>query len=358
MKPFSKNTKNAGMRLTQVSYKPESRADIPEGKVGVLLANLGTPDGHDYWSMRRYLHEFLSDKRVINLPRWRWQPLLQMVILTIRPFRSGTAYREIWNHEHNEGPLTTITRAKTNLVRKAISERFGDDVIVEYAMRYGSPPVRSVLQKMVSEGCDRVLFFPLYPQYAGATTATANDAFFRALMEETHQPATRTVPAYYDDASYVDTLAKSVTQALGGAQPDALVVSYHGMPQSYLDAGDPYYYQCEKTTQLLQERLGWTPDRVVSSYQSRFGGAEWLKPYSVDKVEELARAGKRNIAILAPGFSADCLETLEEINGEIRSAFLDAGGEHFTYIPCLNSDAAHITMLTGIIAENLKGWLD
>lgn len=344
--------------MAQNTQKPGTQPKPPGEKVGVMLANLGTPDGHDYWSMRRYLHEFLSDKRVIDLPRWKWQPLLQTIILTTRPFKSGAAYREIWHHDTNESPLAVITKTKTNRVREALVARFGDRVMVEYTMRYGNPPIRNVLHKMLESGCDRVLFFPLYPQYAGATTATANDHFFRALMNETHQPAIRTVPPYFDNAGYIDALAQSVTQAIGPEPPDALIISYHGMPKSYLEAGDPYFSQCEITSERLGARLGWGDGQIISTFQSRFGRAEWLQPYTVEEVGRLARAGKRNIAVLAPGFSADCLETLEEINGEIRSAFMAAGGEVFTYIPCLNSDASHIEALTSIIAENLAGWLD
>ncbi len=326
--------------------------DTSSGKIGVIVSNLGTPDGTDYWSMRRYLNEFLSDRRVINISPWKWQPLLQAVILTTRPSRSGAAYREVWNTDLDEGPLATITREQTQALRTAL----GPDIPVEYAMRYGNPPIKDVLAKMVASGCDRVLFFPLYPQYAGATTATANDHFFRALMDEVHQPAARTVPAYFAHPLYIDALAKSVKAALKDVTPDLVIASYHGMPESYRAAGDPYYDQCLATTDLLQARLGWPDGKLVSTFQSRFGRAEWLQPYTVDEVARLARSGTKNIAMLAPAFSADCLETLEEINGEIREAFLQAGGETFTYIPCLNSDQAHITALAAIIQENLAGW--
>jgi len=283
--------------------------------------------------------------------------LLQGVILTTRPSRSGAAYREIWNYDIDESPLATITRAKTDLVREALEGVFGDKIMVDYAMRYGNPPIQKVLDKMVENGCDRVLFFPLYPQYAGATTATANDQLFRALMGQVSQPAIRTIPPYYDNPGFVNALAGSITQALGDKKPDVLVASYHGMPQSYVDAGDPYYIQCERSTELLRTRLNWDDCPIISTYQSRFGKAEWIKPYTVEEVARLAKAGKRNIAVVAPGFSADCLETLEEINGEIREAFEEAGGENFTYIPCLNSDPAHIKALTNIITDNLSGWL-
>ena len=327
-------------------------------KIGVILANLGTPDGHDYWSMRRYLSEFLSDKRVINVPAWKWQPILQAVILTLRPSKSGAAYREIWNHEADESPLLTITREQTDLVRDRLKAQFADRVEVDFAMRYGNPSIKSVLSKMIENGCNRVAFFPLYPQFSGPSTATANDHFFRALMTEVQQPATRTIAPYYDNPGYIEALAQSILRGLGDTKPDVVLASYHGMPKSYIDAGDPYVQHCEITTDLLRTRLGWDDDRLISTYQSRFGLAEWIPPYTIEEIARLAQAGKRNIAVLAPGFSADCLETLEEINGEIKDAFIGAGGETFTYIPCLNSDDAHIKMLSDVITENLAGWAD
>lgn len=327
------------------------------GKTGILIANLGTPDGTDYWSMRRYLNEFLSDRRVVDIAPWKWQPLLQGVILTTRPSRSGAAYREIWDNERGGSPLLLITEDQTAALRDRLVARFGDAVQVEFAMRYGNPPVDKVLRRMLSDGCDRVLFFPLYPQYAGATTATANDQLFRALMKEVAQPAVRTVPPYYDHPLYIKALATSVEAALGEARPEVLVASYHGMPESYRAAGDPYYDQCLETSRMLRAALGMGEAELISSFQSRFGKAEWLKPYTVEEVARLAQEGVRNIAVLAPGFSADCLETLEEINGEIREAFEEAGGETFTYIPALNDSAPHLDMLESIVLDNLQGWV-
>ncbi len=327
------------------------------GRTGILIANLGTPDGTDYWSMRRYLSEFLSDRRVVDMAPWKWQPLLQGVILTTRPARSGENYRKIWDNERGGSPLKLITEDQTAALRTRLQARFGDAVQVEYAMRYGKPPIREVLRAMLEAGCDRLLFFPLYPQYAGATTATANDQLFRALMDEMAQPALRIVPAYYDHPLYIRALAASVEAALGGARPEVLVASYHGTPESHRAAGDPYYEQCLETSRLLGEALGMGEGALVSAFQSRFGKEEWLKPYTVDEVARLARLGVRSIAVLAPGFAADCLETLEEINGEIREAFEEAGGESFTYIPALNDDPAHLEMLESIVLENLQGWL-
>jgi len=336
--------------------KPASHPPVKHGKIGVLIANLGTPDGTDYWSMRRYLNEFLSDRRVIDYPRWKWQPLLQLIILTKRPFSSGAAYKSVWNTDRDEGPLLTITRKQS----EALRARFGDNVIVDHSMRYGNPSTQDKLRALRDQGCERILFFPLYPQYAGATTATANDKFFEALGAEKWQPAVRTVPAYFDHPAYISALAQSVETALAALDqpPDVVLASYHGMPERYLTEGDPYYCQCMATSRLLREKLDWSDDRLISSFQSKFGPEEWLKPYTVEEVARLAKAGKRRIAVMAPAFSADCLETLEEIQEEIQEAFVEAGGESFTYIPCLNAETAHIDMMEKIIRTELRGWVD
>ena len=344
---------------TRPTHASSDHPKVKMNRVGILLANLGTPDDYSYWPMRRYLNEFLSDKRVIDYPSWKWQPILQGIILSKRPFSSGKAYKSIWNHDQGESPLMTITRDQTAKLRAAMHEHYGDRVMVDFCMRYGNPSTRSKVHQMVTEGCDRMLFFPLYPQYAGATTATANDQFFRALMQEAWQPASRTVPAYFDEPAYIDALATSVGRAYATTEvkPDVLVCSYHGMPERYLQQGDPYHCQCVKTSRLLKERLGWPDDQLVSTFQSRFGPEEWLKPYTVDHVADLARQGKKNIAVIAPAFSADCIETLEEINEEIKESFEEAGGKSFTYIPCLNDDDSHIAALSKVIKDNLRGWL-
>ncbi len=343
----------------EVSHLPADHPPVPRQRVGVLLANLGTPDGYDYWSMRRYLNEFLSDRRVIDYSPWIWQPLLQLVILTKRPFSSGAAYKSIWNEEAGESPLMTITKSQTAKIRDRLVERYGDDVVVDFCMRYGNPSTRSKVREMAEKGCRKIVFFPLYPQYAGATTATANDQFFRSLTEEKWQPTVRTVPPYFDDPTYIEALAKSVERAYAqmDEKPDVLVASYHGVPKRYLMEGDPYHCQCQKTTRLLRERLGWDKDEIVTTFQSRFGPEEWLKPYTVEEVARLAESGKKRIAVIAPAFSADCIETLEEINEEIRESFEEAGGESFTYIPCLNDDEAHIEALVKVIGDNLGGWV-
>lgn len=333
---------------------------IPPAKIGVILTNLGTPDATDYWSMRRYLSEFLSDRRVIDYSPLFWQPLLQLVILSKRPFSSGEAYRSIWNTDRDESPLRTTTRAQAEAVAARLAARHGETIIVDFAMRYGNPSTRSVIEKLRDQGCERIVFFPLYPQYSATTTATANDAAFQALMTLKWQPAIRTVPAYYDHPLYIGALANSVERAYAelDARPDVLVTSYHGMPLRYLTEGDPYHCQCRKTTRLLRERLGFSRDEVVVTFQSRFGSEEWLQPYTVEEVARLAEQGKKRIAIMAPAFSSDCVETLEEINEEIRESFLEAGGEAFTYIPCLNEKDDHIDMMMAILGRELAGWVD
>ena len=342
-----------------IMEKPTDHPQVKPRKVGILFANLGTPDGYDYWSMRRYLSEFLSDKRVIDYPAWKWQPILQAIILTKRPRSSGEAYKSIWNEAEGESPLMTITKQQIAKLNAVLTEEYGDQVMVDFCMRYGNPSTKSKVAEMVSNGCDRVLFFPLYPQYAGATSGTANDEFFRALMNEKWQPAARTIEPYFDDPAYVDALAQSVEQGYAklDKRPDLLVVSYHGMPIRYLTEGDPYHCQCQKGTRLLRERLGWDEAEIKTTFQSVFGPEEWLKPYTVEEVARLAKAGKKNIAVIAPAFSADCIETLEEIQEEIQEAFIHAGGESFTYIPCLNDDDAHIQALVGVAKRNLGGWL-
>ena len=343
----------------RLAHAPADHPPVKRARIGVLVANLGTPDGYDYWPMRRYLSEFLSDKRVIDYPSWKWQPLLQLIILSKRPFSSGANYKSIWNHERNESPLMTITKAQVAKLGDSLAARYGDNVMVDFCMRYGNPSTDSVVRRMVEAGCEKILFLPLYPQYAGATSATANDQFFRALMKEKRQPAVRTAAEYFDHPLYIEALAQSVERVYATLdhRPDVLVASYHGMPQRYLREGDPYHCQCQKTSRLLRERLGWDKGAIDTTFQSVFGPEEWLRPYTVEHVAELARAGKKRIAVISPAFSADCIETLEEIQGEIAEAFHHAGGESFTYIPCLNDDDAHIAALGEVIALNLAGWV-
>ena len=343
-------------RLTHAS---DDHPPIPRAKIGILIGNLGTPDATDYWSMRRYLSEFLSDRRVIDYSPLIWQPLLQLVILSKRPFSSGAAYRGIWNDVEDESPLLTILRKQKLKLEAYFKAIHGDAVIVDFCMRYGNPSTIETMEKLKKSGCEKILFFPLYPQYAAPTTATANDQVFRALMKMNWQPAIRTVPAYYENHMYIASLAASVKEVYDSMdkRPEHLVVSYHGVPERYLLSGDPYHCQCQKTTRLLTKALGWTKKNVTTTFQSKFGPEKWVGPATVDYVSDLALKGIKSIAVLAPAFSADCVETLEEINEEIRDSFLETGGKVFTYIPCLNDRSDHIQALGKIIENELLGWL-
>ena len=347
--------------LTIPKHAGTDHPKIPKKRIGILLANLGTPDHYDYWSMRRYLSEFLSDRRVIDYSPWLWQPLLQLVILSIRPSRSGAAYKSIWNNEGNESPLLTITRNQTLKIKKVVEKKYGEEIKVDFCMRYGNPSTQSKVREMVQAGCTKILFFPLYPHYAGATSASANDQFFRALMQERWQPVIRVVEPYFEQPEYIEALAQSVKEAYAAKEtrPEILVCSYHGVPKRYLMQGDPYHCQCQKTTRLLKERLGWKDTEIITTFQSKFGPAEWLKPYTVEEVARLVEEEKKkSIAVIAPAFSSDCIETLEEINEEIKESFEEAGGEEFTYIPCLNDSTAHVDALSSLIDKNLRGWID
>ena len=332
---------------------------LPDTKIGILIGNLGTPDGTDYWSMRRYLSEFLSDRRVIDYSPFFWQPLLQLVILSRRPFSSGEAYRCIWNNDLNESPLLSILRSQKEKLENKFVVKYGDRVVVDFCMRYGNPATLDVLNKLKEKGCEKIVFFPLYPQYAGPTTATANDQVFRALMKMNWQPAIRTVPAYYDNEKYINALARCVSEYCESAEkkPEHLVVSYHGVPERYLLQGDPYHCHCQKTTRLLVEKLNWNKDQVTTTFQSKFGPEKWIGPATVDFVGELAQGGIKNIAVIAPAFSSDCVETLEEVNQEIKENFFELGGENFIYIPCLNDREDHIQALESILDNELLGWL-
>jgi protoporphyrin/coproporphyrin ferrochelatase len=335
---------------------PVDHPPIVTPKTGVLLLNLGTPDGTDYWSMRRYLKEFLSDKRVIDVNPLIWQPLLNLVILSTRPGRSGKAYAAIWNREKGESPLRTITRHQSEKLAAALAKH---GLVVDWAMRYGNPSTADVLERMQAAGCRRILLFALYPQYAAATTATAYDQAFRALMSARWQPAIRTVPPYHDHPLYIDALAASIEAhfATLSWRPEVLLASFHGLPKRYLLLGDPYHCQCAKTARLLRERVGWSEERLRLTFQSRFGREEWLQPYTDQTVLTLAQHGVKNLAIVTPGFAADCVETLEEINIAARESFLEHGGENFTFVPCLNEADEHIRLLAEIVRRELSGWL-
>ncbi len=342
---------------TATRHQPAGHPPAAHGKVGVLLLNLGTPDGTGYWPMRRYLKQFLSDKRVIELPRLLWWPILNLVILTVRPGRKGRDYASIWNNERNEGPLKTITRDQA----VGLAAIFADhpNVVIDWAMRYANPSTESRIRALHEQGCERILLVPLYPQYAAATTATANDEAFRALMALRWQPAVRTTPAYADDPGYIAALAQSIRDHLATLpwEPEIVVATYHGMPQKYLERGDPYYCQCMKTSRLLLAELDWPKERLLTTFQSRFGNDPWLQPYTDKTITALAKAGTKRIALVAPGFSADCLETLEELDVENRAFFLDNGGSDFSYVPALNASPLGIKVIEGIVRRELGGWL-
>jgi ferrochelatase len=339
--------------------QPVDHPAVRPGRVGVLLMNLGTPEATDYWSMRRYLKEFLSDRRVIETPRLLWWPLLNLVILTTRPGRKGRDYDTIWNRERNEGPLKTITRAQAEDLAAHLHGTAGDRIVVDWAMRYGKPEVGARIRALLEQGCDRILLVPLYPQYSAATSATACDQAFRALMEMRWQPSVRVSPPYHDDPVYIDALVASMRRSLEGLafEPEVILVSFHGVPKEYLLKGDPYHCHCVKTWRLMREAFGWPPERFRVSFQSRFGTAEWLQPYTDKTVESLAQSGVKRLAIVAPGFSADCLETLEELDGENREIFLHNGGERFAYLPCLNDSEDGMRVIRHIVERELQGWL-
>jgi ferrochelatase len=336
---------------------PSGHPPIQAKKIGVLLLNLGTPDGTDYWSVRRYLKEFLSDPRVIETNPLIWWPLLNLVILSFRPQKSGANYARIWDKEANESPLRVITKRQTaNLAARLAGH---PEIVVDYAMRYGTPSTQERMDALRAQGCERILLLPLYPQYSATTTATANDKAFEALAKMRWQPAVRTVPAYFDDDTYIDALAKSIDDGVKALdfKPDLVITSYHGMPQSYLERGDPYHCQCLKTTRLVRERLGWSKDQIMVTFQSRFGPTKWLEPYTDKVLEGLPAKGIKNVAICSPAFSADCIETLEELAITGQEQFHHAGGEKYAYIPCLNDSVGGMDAIESIVRRELSGWL-
>ncbi len=341
-----------------LGHAPAAHPAVAFGKIGVLLVNLGTPDATDYWSMRRYLSEFLSDRRVVDINPLIWQPILNLVILTTRPQRSGKAYQSVWDKQLNESPLRTFTRAQGEKLAARLTA-LNPKLVVDWAMRYGNPSIESRLKGLHAAGCERVLVFPLYPQYAAATTATVNDKAFEALAKLRWQPAVRTVPPYHDDPTYIEALANSVHTHLAGLkqQPEVVLASFHGIPQRYFDAGDPYHCHCMKTARLLREALGWEKGRLRPTFQSRFGREEWLKPYTDKTVEALAKEGVKRIAVITPGFASDCLETLEEIAVENAEIFKHNGGEEFSFIPCLNDSEDGMRVLETVVRRELMGWI-
>jgi ferrochelatase len=328
------------------------------GRIGVLLVNLGTPDATDYWSMRRYLKEFLSDRRVIEENRLKWWLVLNLIILTVRPGRKGRDYDKIWNRQRDESPLKTITRSQSDQLEE-ILDKVDKRIRVDWAMRYGNPSIRSRLEALSDQSCERILLVPLYPQYAAATTATVCDEVFRALASMRFQPALRVAAPYYAEPIYIDALAASLTAELARLpfEPEVIVASFHGVPEDYVAKGDPYAKQCAETTRLLRQKLKFDETRLIMTFQSRFGKAEWVKPYTDATVKSLAERGVKNLTVITPGFAADCLETLEEIGMENAEIFKHAGGENFAAIPCLNDTGGGMAVIRDVVLRELKGWI-
>ncbi|MBN9007587.1 MAG: ferrochelatase [Rhizobiales bacterium] len=326
-------------------------------RIGVLLVNLGTPDTADAAGVRVYLKEFLSDPRVIETQGLFWKFILNGIILNTRPRRKARDYLKIWNTELNESPLKTITRGQSDKLAADIADH--GDVIVDWAMRYGNPSIRSRIEALTTQGCDRLLVVPLYPQYSAATSATVCDEVFRVLGEMRAQPTLRVTPPYYDDPDYIEALAVSIDTHLAAQQfkPDVIVASFHGMPQTYVDKGDPYQEQCVATTEALRKRMGLDASKLMLTFQSRFGFDKWLQPYTDKTVAKLAKDGVKRLAVITPGFSADCLETLEEIAYENAEIFRHNGGEAFTAIPCLNDSEPGMDVIRQLVLRELQGWL-
>jgi ferrochelatase len=337
------------------SAKPAA-APKPE-RVGVLLVNLGTPDTADAAGVRVYLREFLSDPRVIEDQGLLWKLILNGIILRVRPARKARDYLKIWNTAKNESPLKTITRSQADKLAEAIADH--DHVVVDWAMRYGNPSIKERIEALAAQGCSRLLLVPLYPQYSAATSATVCDEAFRVLAGMRAQPILRVTPPYYDDPDYIEALAVSINDHLATLpfQPEIILASFHGMPKEYVDKGDPYQAQCIATTNALRKRLGLDAGRLILTFQSRFGNAEWLQPYTDKTVEKLAKDGVRRIAVVTPGFSADCLETLEEIAQENAEIFRHNGGEQFAAIPCLNDSDGGMDVIRQLVLRELQGWI-
>ena len=335
---------------------PAGHPAVSHGRIGVLIVNLGTPEATSYFPVRRYLKQFLSDPRVIETNRALWWVVLNGVVLTFRPWKSGHAYARIWNKEADESPLKTFTRAQASGLADLF--RGTPAIVVDWAMRYGLPPIADRLAALVRQGCDRILIFPLYPQYSAATTATVYDSCFAALSTMRWQPTIRGVPPYYDHPAYIAALAASLDRHLASLPwaPDKIIASFHGLPEDYLRKGDPYHCHCHKTTRLLGEALGLGPDRLLITFQSRFGRAEWLKPYTAETVAGLARTGTRNLVVITPGFAADCVETLEEIAIGVEETFQANGGQNFSVVPCLNASPQSLDLLATLIRQELAGW--
>ena len=333
---------------------PLKHVNIPKPKIGVLLINLGTPEGTDYISMWKYLREFLSDKRVIELPRFIWYPILYFIILIVRPKKSGKLYEKIWNKKVNISPLKYISKKMAEKIGKSFNK---NKVRIDYAMNYGSPSINNVMKNMFSDGCTKILVVPLYPQYSATTTASVVDKVNKTLQKMRWQPTIRFCPPYFDDKIYIEAIVKQIKQSMKKSKSQKILASFHGIPKKYFLKGDPYHCHCAKTVRLINERLGTSKVKVELSFQSRFGPQEWLKPYMSEKFDEMISQGVKKIAMIAPGFSVDCLETLEEIKIQGKEEFLEKGGEEFEYIDCLNDSQNSQEMLRKNIIRELQGWI-
>ncbi len=336
----------------------QGKQTVATGKIGVLLINLGTPDGYDKKSMRRYLREFLSDHRVIEWSRWIWYPVLYGIVLNTRPKKSGAAYKSIWNTEKDESPLRTFSRSQSDKLAQSLTDL--PNVEVDWAMRYGNPSIKEKILALKARGCERIVVVPLYPQYSASTTASVNDKVFEALSSMRWMPAVRSVYAYHNTKVYISALATSIRDHLAvlDFEPEKIIASFHGMPKSYIEKGDPYYEHCQETMDLLRTELGWDEDRLMTCFQSRFGPEEWLQPYTDKTIEQLGREGTKSIAVFNPGFVSDCLETLEEIAVEGEEIFHEAGGTNFSHIPCLNDGEAGMKVIETIVRRDLQGWVE
>ncbi len=337
------------------SHLPQGHPLVRDRKVGVLLVNLGTPDGTDYWSMRRYLSEFLSDRRVIEVNPVLWQLILQGPILAFRPSKSAHAYKQVWTE--GGSPLLVYTRAQAEKLAARMAHR--EDIIVDFAMNYGNPSIASKITRLHDEGCDRIAVIALYPQYAAATSASVYDRTFNALKKMRWQPAVRTAGPFHDHPAYIEALAGSLKASIDALdfEPERLLMSYHGIPQSYFDKGDPYHCHCHKTTRLVREALGWPESFVQTTFQSRFGPTKWLQPYTDKTLEALPGEGIKRVVVAAPAFISDCLETLEEIAMQGKESFIEAGGTHFAALPCLNDSEAAIDVIEAVMDREIAGWV-
>ena len=328
----------------------DKHPDVKFGKIGVLLINLGTPDSTKWWDIRKYLNEFLSDRRVIEVNPVIWKIILNLFILTLRPSKTAHAYKQIWRKETNESPLLYFTKNQAKKLEKVVGNH---NIVVDYAMRYGNPSIKSKLNILKESGCENIIILPLYPQYAAPTTATVCDEVFRSLMKMRWQPSIQIIPHYESHPSYIEALVNSIEKKIKEInwKPDLIISSYHGIPKKYFDKGDPYHCYCQKTTRLIKE--SFKKVEIQTTFQSRFGPQEWLTPYTDKTLESLPSKGIKKVLVICPGFASDCVETLEEINIQGRQSFMENGGENFDMIPCLNDNSDHIKLFEKLIKKYL-----